>query len=190
LGSRRRAVGLRADRPHRARELGVGAGDTLLVHAAAGGVGTVAVQLARAWGAAAIGTASQRNHDYLRSLGAIPVAYGDGLADRVRAAAPQGIDAALDAAGDEALLVSAELVGDKSRIGTIVSFGLAPRLGVRAIRSQRSAARLEELVELYRQGRLRIPIRKTFPLERAADAHRELELRHGYGKVVLTINAD
>jgi len=172
------------------RELGVGEGDTVLVHAAAGGVGSAAAQLARAWGATVIGTASPRNHDYLRSLGAIPVAYGEGLADRVRALAPQGIHAALDAAGEDALRASVELVRDKSRIGTIVSFELAPLLGVRAIRSQRSAARLSELVELWRQDRLRVAIRRTFPLERAADAHRELETGHGFGKVVLTINED
>lgn len=169
-------------------ELGVGEGDTVLVHAAAGGVGSVAVQLARAWGATAIGTASPRNHDYLRSLGAIPVAYGEGLADRVRALAPQGVDAALDAAGEDALRASVELVSDKSRIGTIVSFDLAPELGVRPIRSIRSAARLSELIELWRQGRLRVAIRETFPLERAADAHRELETGHGYGKIALVMD--
>ncbi|WP_372632699.1 NADP-dependent oxidoreductase [Cohnella sp.] len=170
------------------RELKVGAGDTLLVHAAAGGVGTIAVQLARAWGATVIGTGSERNHDYLRTLGAIPVTYGDGLADRIRTLAPQGVDAALDAAGEEALRASAELVADKARIGTIVSFSLGASLGVRVIRSQRSAERLEELVELYRQGLLSLHVRRTFPLEQAADAHREIERGHGRGKVVLTID--
>ncbi|XID96244.1 NADP-dependent oxidoreductase [Paenibacillaceae bacterium WGS1546] len=170
------------------RELGVGEGDTVLVHAAAGGVGSVAVQLARAWGATTIGTASPRNHDYLRSLGAIPVSYGEGLADRIRALAPQGVDAALDAAGEDALRASVELVPNKSRIGTIVSFGLAPELGVRAIRSQRSSARLNELLDCWRQDRLRVEVRATFPLERAADAHRELEGGHGYGKIALVID--
>lgn len=169
------------------RELKIGAGDTLLVHAAAGGVGTIAVQLARAWGATVIGTASPRNHDYLRSLGVIPVAYGDGLADRIRALAPQGVDAVLDAAGEEALRASVELVEDRSRIGTIVSFELGAKLGVRVIRSQRSASRLEELVNLYSQGLLRLHVRQSFPLDRAADAHREIEQGHGRGKVVLTI---
>src|SRR5262249_32748878 len=99
-------------------DLGVGPGETLLVHAAAGGVGSYAVQLARARGATVIGTASPANHGYLRSLGAIPVAYGDGLVERVRAAVPQGVDAALVAASTmDALRASLELVADKQRIG-------------------------------------------------------------------------
>lgn len=168
--------------------LGVGQGDTVLIHAAAGGVGSVAVQLARAWGATVIGTASERNHEYLRSLGAIPVVYGEGLVDRVRALAPIGVDAAFDAIGGDALHVSAELVKDPGRIGTIVDFGLAEKLGVRSIRSQRSSARLAELVELYVQGKLRIHISKSFPLREAAEAHREVETGHVRGKIVLTID--
>lgn len=170
------------------QELGVGKGDTLLIHAAAGGVGTFAVQLAQAWGATVIATASEHNHDYLRSLGAIPVTYGDGLADRVRALAPDGVDVAFDAAGDDALRASLELVENKNRIGTIVAFDLAEELSVRIIRSQRSVARLSELVELYSQGKLQIYIRKVFPLHHAADAHREMESGHGRGKVVLSIS--
>ncbi|WP_057762043.1 NADP-dependent oxidoreductase [Cytobacillus praedii] len=170
------------------KELGVNEGDTLLIHAAAGGVGTFAVQLARAWGATVIGTASERNHDYLRTLGAIPVTYGDNLAERVRSLAPDGVDAAFDAAGNDALHASLELVENKDRIGTIVAFDLAEQLGVRPIRSQRSVDRLAELVELYSQGKLQIHIRKAFPLHQAADAHREIESGHGRGKVVLTIS--
>ncbi|MDF2963762.1 MAG: alcohol dehydrogenase [Paenibacillus sp.] len=171
------------------RELLVGKGDTVLIHAAAGGVGTVAVQLARIWGASkVIGTASERNHDYLRELGAIPVTYGDGLAERVRSLAPEGIDAVLDAAGGDALRTSVELVKNRDRIGTIVGFDLAEELGVRAIYSQRSAARLAELASLHAQGQLHIHIRRTFSLHQAADAHREVESGHGRGKVVLTIH--
>ncbi|SHG58739.1 NADP-dependent oxidoreductase [Streptoalloteichus hindustanus] len=169
------------------RAIGVGQGDTVVVHGAAGGVGTIAVQLARAWGATVIGTASERNHDYLRALGAIPVSYGDGLVDRVRAVAPNGVDAALDGAGAEAARASVELVADRSRIGTIVAFDVAEELGVRAIRSQRSAARLAELVELYENGQLRVHVRRTYPLDQAADAHREIEKGHGRGKVVLVV---
>jgi NADPH:quinone reductase-like Zn-dependent oxidoreductase len=121
------------------RELGVGEGETVLVHAAAGGVGTMAVQLAAAWGARVIGTASERNHDDLRSLGATPVAYGDGLVERVRALAPNGVDAALDAIGGDALAASLQLVADRSRIGTIVDFAAVGRLGVRGIGTRRSA---------------------------------------------------
>ncbi|MGV9271620.1 NADP-dependent oxidoreductase [Kitasatospora sp. NPDC003701] len=167
-------------------QLGVGPGDTVLVHGASGGVGTVAVQLARAWGATVIGTASERNHDYLRELGAIPVAYGDGLVERVRAVAPQGVDAAFDAAGRGALEASVELVADRDRIGTVVDHATAARLGLRALRAQRTAARLAELVELWEAGGLRLEIADTFPLERAADAHRMVGTGHVRGKVVLT----
>ncbi|MBS4214036.1 MULTISPECIES: NADP-dependent oxidoreductase [Neobacillus] len=169
------------------QELGVDKGDTILIHAAAGGVGTFAVQLAQAWGATVIGTASKCNHEYLRKLGAIPVTYGDDLANRVSALAPNGVDVAFDAAGDEALHASLELVENKNRIGTIVAFDLAEKLGVRPIRSQRSVNRLTEIVELYSQGKLQILIRKAFPLHQAPDAHREIESGHGRGKVVLTI---
>lgn len=169
-------------------ELGVSKGDTVLIHAAAGGVGTAAVQLARELGATVIGTASERNHDYLRSLGAIPVTYGDGLVERVRALAPNGIDAAFDAAGGDALHASVDLVKDKNRIGTIVAFDLVEQLGVRWIRSKRSASRLADLVDLFSQGKLDIHIRKTFPLSQAAEAHREIENGHGRGKVVLMID--
>lgn len=105
----------------------------------------------------------------------------------MRALAPNGVDAALDAAGGDALHASVKLVANRDRIGTIVAFELVEQLGVRVIRSQRSAARLAELVDLYAEGRLQVHIRKTFPLSQAADAHREVELGHGRGKVVLTV---
>ncbi|MFP7335257.1 NADP-dependent oxidoreductase [Shouchella clausii] len=171
------------------RKLGVHKGDTVLIHAAAGGVGSFAVQLAKAWGAATvIGTASERNHDYLRSLGAIPVVYGTGLVDRVRALSPKGIDVALDAAGNDALVASVKLVKDKNRIGTIVAFECGEELGVQLIRSERSTEQLSELVTLYAQGKIKIHVRNTFTLEQAADAHRAVETGHGCGKVVLTID--
>lgn len=169
------------------QELEVGKGDTVLIHAAAGGVGTFAVQLAKAWGAEVIGTASPRNHDFLRSLGAIPVTYGEGLEERVREAAPQGIDAALDAAGEEALRASVNLVADKKRIGTLVAFELSPKLGTVAIRSKRSAARLTELTRLYEQGLLQVFISEVFPLQDAHLAHKAVETGHVRGKVVLAI---
>jgi enoyl reductase len=167
--------------------LKVGRGDTVLVHGASGGVGTVAVQLARALGATVIGTASERNHDYLRELGAIPVAYGDGLVERVRALAPDGVDAAFDAAGRGALEASVELVADRDRIGTVVDYATAERLGLRQLRAERTAARLAELVELWEAGGLRLEVAETFPLERAADAHRLVATGHVRGKVVLTV---
>ncbi|QLE72937.1 NADP-dependent oxidoreductase [Streptomyces rectiverticillatus] len=167
--------------------LEIGAGDTLLVHAAAGGVGTIAVQLARVMGATAIGTASERNHEYLRSLGATPVTYGEGLAGRVRELAPAGVTAALDGIGGDALDVSVELVKDKNRIATLVDFGRVEELGVRAIFSQRAKERLAELTALYAEGKLRVEVSKTFPLEQAADAHREMETGHVRGKIVITV---
>ncbi|MFI0404522.1 NADP-dependent oxidoreductase [Actinomadura sp. 3N508] len=174
--------------PHIAlEELAVGPGDTLLVHAAAGGVGTVAVQLGRIAGATVIGTASEGNHEYLRSIGAIPVAYGDGLEERVRAAAPDGVDAVLDGAGGDALAVSLALVKDRDRIITLVEHERAAELGVRLTPHKRSASRLAEAARHYEEGRLKIHVRGVFPLERAADAHREVATGHGRGKVVLTI---
>ncbi|GAA2430256.1 NADP-dependent oxidoreductase [Streptomyces macrosporus] len=168
--------------------LKVGEGDTLLVHAAAGGVGTVAVQLARVYGADVIGTASPRNHDYLRSLGATPVAYGEGLVERVRDLAPKGVTAILDGAGGEALDASVELLEDRGRIGTLVGFDRVEELGILGIFSQRSVTRLKALVDLYVQGRLHIEIARAYPLERAADAHREVETRHVRGKLVITVD--
>ncbi|GIP36633.1 NADP-dependent oxidoreductase [Paenibacillus sp. J2TS4] len=170
------------------QELGISKEDTVLIHAAAGGVGTFAVQLARAWGATVIGTASPRNHDYLRSLGAIPVSYGEGLVERVRELAPKGIDAALDAAGGEALRATVELVHDKKRIGSIVAFDLSEELGTIPIRSKRSVSRLSELTKMYEQGLLRVVISQTFPLHQAADAHRAVETGHVRGKIVLTVD--
>ncbi len=169
------------------RQLGVGQGDTVLVHAAAGAVGTAAVQLARLWGAATvIGTAREENHDYLRSLGAIPVAYGEGLLERVRALAPGGVDMVLDGAGGDALEVSLQLV-EGERVITLVEHDRAEELGVQLTRGVRLASRLAELAALYAGGELTFPVRRTYPLDRAADAHRELETRHGRGKVVLLV---
>ncbi|GAA3447755.1 NADP-dependent oxidoreductase [Planomonospora venezuelensis] len=167
--------------------IGVGEGDTLLVHAAAGSVGTAAVQFARARGAAVIGTARPDNHAYLRELGAVPVAYGEGLAGRVRALAPGGVDAAIDGAGGEALQVSLELVEDRARIVTLVEHGRAAELGVRTVQGERTAERLGRFAELYARGAFAFHLRGTYPMERAADAHREIEARHGRGKVVITV---
>ncbi|MET8051602.1 NADP-dependent oxidoreductase [Streptosporangium sp. NPDC005286] len=169
------------------RQLGVGEGDTLLVHAAAGAVGTAAVQLGRLWGATVIGTAREENHDYLRELGAIPVAYGEGLLERVRDLAPGGVDMVLDGAGGEAFDISLELVKGE-RLLTLVEHGRAAELGAQRTRGERLASRLAELAALYAEGRFVFPVRGTYPLERAADAHRELGTRHGRGKVVLVMD--
>jgi len=166
-------------------ELKAAEGDTILVHGAAGGVGTMAVQLARVRGAQVIGTASERNHGYLRELGAVPVIYGPGLVDRVRAVAPQGVDAALDAASHGAIAPSLELVKDRARIGTIGDYAGAREHGIRMLGGTRTAARLARLARLYADGRLRVHVQQTYPFSQAAEAHRAVETGHVRGKIVL-----
>ncbi|MGH3737576.1 MAG: NADP-dependent oxidoreductase [Micromonosporaceae bacterium] len=167
------------------RAIRVGAGDSVLIHAAAGGVGSMAVQLARAWGATVIGTASARNHPYLASLGATPVGYGDDLVAAVRELAPGGVDAALDCVGGDALAQCVELVDDRDRIGTLVAYDQAKELGVVGIGGSATAERLAELVALWQRGALAVHVRATYPLADAAGAHRDVESGHGRGKVVI-----
>ncbi|GHG23944.1 MULTISPECIES: NADP-dependent oxidoreductase [Amycolatopsis] len=161
-------------------------GETLLIHGAAGSVGTAAVQLAKLKGARVVGTASEANQGHLRELGATPVVYGDGLKDRIEAAAPQGVDVVLDGAGGAALDVSLELVRARDRILTLVDHDRAAELGVLVSKSGRSAARLAELAALYAKGDLRFTVRRAYPYTEAAAAHREIETGHGRGKIVLT----
>ncbi len=161
---------------------------TVLIHGAAGAVGTVAVQIAVARGANVIGTASEQNHDYLRELGATPVVYGDGLVDRVRAVAPDGVDAVFDAAGQGALPDSIELRGGTSRIVTIAD-PEAFRLGVPF--SGEAARDAEALTEVARQaadGRIRLTVAQTYPLEEAPAAHAVVDTGHGRGKIVLLVD--
>jgi enoyl reductase len=165
---------------------GVGRGETLLVHAAAGGVGTVAVQIARLRGATVIGTASEANHDYLRSLGAVPVAYGPGLLDRVRALAPGGVDAALDAVGGDATAVSLALVADRRRIGTTIDAAAAQEHGFLRV-GGRTTPGLRQLAEWCRTGDLVLPSVTGYPLDQVAAAHRQVEAGHTRGKVVLRV---
>ncbi|MBB5872617.1 enoyl reductase [Allocatelliglobosispora scoriae] len=167
-------------------ELGVTEGDTLLVHAAAGSVGTIAVQLGVLAGATVIGTASPANHDYLRSIGAIPVAYGDGLVERVRAAAPGGVTVALDAIGGEAIEASTHLVADRQRIGTIVDDRLAAEHGIRVVRAGRSPTRLAEVIALAAAGKIILPVR-PYAFADVVEAHRAVESGHGRGKVVIVV---
>jgi NADPH:quinone reductase-like Zn-dependent oxidoreductase len=168
------------------RDLGVGPDDVLLVHAAAGGVGTVAVQLARLAGATVIGTASPANHDYLRQIGAIPIPYGEGLPTAVRALAGRLPTVALDAAGGVAIAQSVALGIAPERIGTIVDDKSAAEPGARVVRAPRDPARLAEVVELAARGVLTMPIR-AYPLADVAEAHTAVESRHGRGKVVLIL---
>ncbi|PPK62213.1 NADP-dependent oxidoreductase [Actinokineospora auranticolor] len=167
--------------------LQVRAGETFLVHAGAGAVGTMAIQLARLRGATVIATASQANHDYLRGLGAIAVEYGDGLVERVRAVAPRGVDVVLDAAGIDAVLASIDLGVDRARIGTTTVWDRAAELGILRVTGVRSAARLVGLVDLWSRGLLRTHVRSVHPLVDAAEAHREVETGHGRGRVALVV---
>lgn len=168
------------------RLLDLRAGETLLVHGAAGGVGQAALQLARLRGAVTIGTASERNHELLRSLGAIPTSYDPGLPARVAALAPQGVDAVLDAAGtslDELLAIA----GGPGRVVTIANYTAGDR-GVRVTTGGGDEAAFDVLPwisDLVARGEYRLRVTATFPAEEAAEAHRLSESRSAGGKIVL-----
>lgn len=170
------------------RLLDVKAGQTLLVHAASGAVGLMAAQLALAAGATVVGTAGTGNHDALRELGIVPVTYGDGLADAVRAVAPDGVDAVLDTSGRGVLPVSIELAGGPQNVVTIAD-GAAADYGVRytSTADRPLPDVLAEVLPLVESGAVRMPIAATFPLERTADAHRLSEDAHFLGKIVITV---
>jgi NADPH:quinone reductase-like Zn-dependent oxidoreductase len=170
-------------------QLGVGSGGTLLVNGASGNVGSAAVQLAVARGARVIGIAGPANHEYLRSLGAEPVAYGDGLVERVRALVPDGVDLALDVAGSGVLPELIELAGGADNVITIADFAGAGRYGVMFSRGDpgRAVHALGEIGDLIESGRLSLPVAQTFPLADVAEAHRVSEQGHVRGKLVLLV---
>ena len=169
-------------------------GDTVLVHNASGGVGLMAVQIAKARGAHVIGTAGEGRHQFLRDWGVQPVEYGPGLADRVREIAAYGVDAAIDLVGtDEAVDVSLELVADRQRIATIAAFERAQRDGFKALgggpgadpgTELRDAARLE-LVSLVEEGQLEVVVDESFALTDVAAAHQKVLKGHTHGKIIL-----
>lgn len=169
------------------QQLRVADGETLLVHGAAGGVGFVAVQLAVARGARVVGTASERHHEQLRAVGVIPVTYGEGLEDRVRAAAPDGVDAVLDTTGHGVLGLSVRLAGGPDRVITIAD-GTAADHGVRFSSGDAGvdmSGALAGMVAMISAGELTVPVARTYPLADVADAHRESESGHAGGKLVL-----
>ncbi|MFH9228236.1 NADP-dependent oxidoreductase [Streptomyces lydicus] len=172
-------------------ELGVAEGETMLLHGAAGAVGQVAVQLAVALGVTVIGTASPANHDFLRTLGAVPVAYGAGLADRVRAAAPQGVDAVFDAAGHDALPVSIALRGGTTdRIVTIAATDAAEHgvpFSAGGTPSEQVRAGLVKHARLAVEGKLTVPVAETFALADAAKAQELSEAGHVRGKLIIEV---
>jgi NADPH:quinone reductase-like Zn-dependent oxidoreductase len=167
--------------------VGAGPGDTVVVSGAAGGVGTLTVQLARRAGATVIGLASESNHAWLADHGAVPVSYGDGVADRIRAAAPAGVDAFIDTFGDGYVDLAIELGVAPDRVDTIIDRAAAARTGVKneGMAGSANAEVLAELVGLVAAGDLDVPIAATYPLAEVRDAYRTLMERHTRGKIVL-----
>ncbi|HEY0718111.1 MAG TPA: NADP-dependent oxidoreductase [Streptosporangiaceae bacterium] len=170
------------------RAVGASAGDTVVVAGAAGGVGSIAVQLARQAGATVIGLASERNHGWLRDHGVTPVTYGDGVADRIRAAVPGGkVDAFIDTVGGDYVQLALDLGVPASRVDTIVSFDAVEKLGVKAEGGAAvpGAATLAELAQLIADGDLDVPIVAAYPLDQVQEAYRRLAEGHLLGKIVL-----
>jgi NADPH:quinone reductase-like Zn-dependent oxidoreductase len=168
------------------RAVGLTGGDTVVVSGAAGGVGSISVQLARLAGATVIGLASEAHHSWLAGHGVFPVAYGNGMADRIRQAASK-VDAFVDAFGAGYVQLALELGVELSRIDTIVNFEAVARYGVKAEGSAEgaSASVLAELAGLIAAGELDAPIAATFPLDRVHNAYRRLDEGHVLGKIVL-----
>jgi NADPH:quinone reductase-like Zn-dependent oxidoreductase len=162
-------------------------GGTILIEGAAGGVGTAAVQIAKARGAKVIGTASEANHDFLRSLGAIPVSYGPGLADRVADVAPDGIDAALDLAGSGSLGELVAIVGDRSRVASAADFTAQSQGVAMVVGNAAAAENLAHIAELAAAGKFTPVVTETFTLDRLADAQSRIEEGHTRGKIVVTV---
>jgi len=164
-------------------------GDTVAVAGAAGGVGTIAVQLAKRAGATVLGIAGPSNDDWLTAHGVVPVNYGDGLADRLRDAAPDGqIDAFLDFFGGGYVeLAVTELGIDPQRVDTIIDFPAIERFGVKfeGNADAADAKVLAELAGLIADGELALPVARVYPLDQVKDAFRTLERRHTRGKIVL-----
>lgn len=164
-----------------------GPSDTVVVSGAAGGVGSLAVQLARRRGATVIGLASERHHDWLKEHGVLPVAYGEGAAERVRQAAAGPVDAFVDTFGDGYVDLAVELGVRPDRINTIRDWQAAARVGARTYGEGAAACAvvLGELARLAARGELDVPIAATYPLAQVREAFRDLEGRHAHGKIVL-----
>jgi NADPH:quinone reductase-like Zn-dependent oxidoreductase len=162
--------------------------ETVVISGAAGGVGSLAVQLARRTRATVIGLASESNHQWLKSHDVIPIAYGDGVADRIRAAAPSGVDAFIDTYGDGYVELALALGVAAERIDTIADFAAAAKHGVKTdggTAAGPGATVLAELAGLIADGHLEVPIADVYPLARVREAYAELERRHTHGKIVL-----
>ncbi len=168
------------------RAVSVGKGDTLVVSAAAGGVGSIAVQLASMHGANVVGLAGEANRQWLEDHGVVPVTYGEGATARIREMTGR-VDAFIDAFGDGYVEMALELGVDPARIDTIVNFAAVERFGVKAEGNAAAADGrvLPELVDLVAAGRLEVPIAATYPLTEVREAYRQLETGHLRGKIVL-----
>jgi NADPH:quinone reductase-like Zn-dependent oxidoreductase len=163
-------------------------GDTVVVAGAAGGVGSITVQLAKQAGAIVIGLASEPNHDWLRGHGIIPVSYGDGVEDRIRVAAPNGkVDAFIDTVGGDYVQIALDLGVAPARIDTIANFQAVEKFGVKAEGNAAgaSAENLADLARLIADGEVEVPIAATYPLDQVRDAYQELAGGHTHGKIVL-----
>ncbi len=172
-------------------QLGVGAGSTLLINGASGGIGSTAVQLAVARGARVIGVAGAANQGYLSLLGAEPVTYGDGMVERVRALVPDGVDVALDVAGSGVLPQLIDLAGDSQNVVTVADFEGSKEHGVHfsnGFVDGNAFHALAEVGELIEAARFWLPVDRTLPLDQIAEAHRISESGHVRGRLVLVIS--
>ncbi|HEX4432864.1 MAG TPA: NADP-dependent oxidoreductase [Frankiaceae bacterium] len=162
-------------------------GETVAVSAAAGGVGSVVVQLLRTKGAKVVGIASADNHEWLSAHGVVPVSYGDGLAGRLKAAAPDGIDAFIDLFGPDYVQLAVDLGIPPDRIETIISWEKAAEVGAKTEGSSdaTTTAVLAEMAALVASGQIEIPIAASYPLQEVREAFARLEDRHTHGKIVL-----
>jgi NADPH:quinone reductase len=162
-------------------------GETVAVSAAAGGVGSLVVQLLALQGVRVLGIASSANAEWLRTHGVEPVEYGDGLADRLRQAAPDGVDAFIDLFGPDYVQLAVDLGVPRERINTIISFAKAAEVGAKTEGSAEAStpAVLQEIADLIASGALDFDVAATYPLDRVVDAFEELEQRHTHGKIVL-----
>jgi NADPH2:quinone reductase len=169
------------------RAVDISEGDTVVVSAAAGGVGTITVQLLKVKGANVVGLASESHHDWLREKGVTPVTYGEGVLERILEATPQGIDAFIDLYGPEYVELAVELDVPPEKIETIIAYEKAQEIGAKSEGSgdATSPEILGEMAELVASGKIEVPIAATYPLDEVREAFEQLEDRHTLGKIVL-----
>lgn len=166
--------------------LGLASGETVLIHGGAGGVGSLGIQIAVALGAHVIATASEKNHDFLRSLGADPITYGDGLADRVRSLRPDGVEVVADFVGGN-LGATLAVLADGGRHASIADSDVEEHGGTWMWVSP-VGAQLQELADLVDDRKMRVEVAEVFPLDQAADAFRLNMAGHTRGKIVVAVD--